>query len=176
MARGWVRASAWSGTPSINSSFQAGETQRGAPRTRVAGVQVMYKPSGKVETWFGDDHAIPTTPQKSELLPEAHLRAAITSKGTISVVKIDSTQARAEGMGNERVAIAATIERPIFGRAALHFEMSRPGRYPGVSRGQRYVVAVSGSGELLGFVSVTGDLERTLEGHRKLVERLIVGR
>ena len=54
--------------------------------------------------------------------------------------------------------------------------MTRSGRYPGVARGQRYLVAVSGSGELIGYVPVAGDAERAFEGHRRIVERLVLGR
>jgi hypothetical protein len=102
---------------------------------------------------------------KAQLLTDDQLRAAVTSKGTIAVVKVSETVSH----GDERVAITASVEHGIFGRA-LHLQMTRAGRYPGVSRGQRYVVAVSGSGELLGYVPV-GDLERTIEAHRRAVER-----
>jgi len=139
------------------------------------------KSNAKVDSWFGAELdcasvGVSTVPLKVQLLPESQLRAAMTTKGTIAVVRVTDAQTRAEGMGNERVFITASVERMIFGRTVLHLEMSRTGRYPGVSRGQRYVVAVSGSGELLDQVPIPGDLERTLEGHRRLVEKMILGR
>ncbi len=136
------------------------------------------KSNANVDSWFGLelDCASVGSPSKPQVLPDDQLRTAITTKGTIAVVRVTDAQARAEGMGNERVSIEASVERMIFGRTVIHLAMSRSGRYPGVVRGQRYVVAVSGSGELLGYVPVPGDVERTMEGHRRVVERIVVGR
>lgn len=138
----------------------------------------MFKPTAKVDSWFGldqDADTVRATPSKPQLLPDDQLRAAITSKGMIAVVRIGDVVTRAEGLGHERVSITAAIDKVIFGRVAIHLEMTRPGRYPGVARGQRYVVAVSGTGELLGYAAA-GDVERTVEAHRRVVERFVIGR
>lgn len=135
------------------------------------------KSNANVDSWFGLDGASPVAaPTKSPLLSDDQLRTAIITKGTIAVVRVTDAQTRAEGMGNERVSIQASVERLAFGRTAIHLEMSRTGRYPGVVRGQRYMVAVTGTGELLGYVPVSGEVERALEGHRKVIERMILGR
>ncbi len=133
----------------------------------------MFKP--QVDSWFGPE-PVSSAPSKLQVLPEDQLRTAITTKGSIAVVRVTEAVVRAEGAGNEQVSIAASVERILFGRAVISLEMTRSGRYPGVTRGQRYLVAVSGSGELVGYVPVAGDAERTFESHRRLVERLVLGR
>lgn len=135
----------------------------------------MFDPNAKVDSWFGLDVDCRASQGKPQLLPDDQLRAAMTTKGTIAIVRVADAVVRAEGMGNERVSISASVDKVIFGRPAIHLAMTRTGRYPGVARGQRYVVAVSGTGELLGHAPV-GDVERTLEGHRRVVERLVLGR
>ena len=132
----------------------------------------MNKSTARVEGWFGPAD-IAVSSSKPQLLSESDLRSAITSKGTVAVMRVEDVQTRAEGLGNERVWIAATIERPIFGRSALRLELTRSGRYPGVSRGQRYVVAASGTGDILAYAPVSGELERSVEGHRRLIERIV---
>lgn len=130
--------------------------------------------NAKVDSWFGLDTSVGSG--KPQLLPDDQLRAAMTTKGSIAIVRVSDAVVQAEGMGNERVSISASVDKVVFGRPMIHLEMTRTGRYPGVVRGQRYVVAVSGTGELLGYAPVPGDLERTLEGHRRVVERLVLGR
>lgn len=133
----------------------------------------MFK--ANVDSWFGDCASVSSS-GKPPLLPDDQLKAAMTTKGTIAILRVSEAVVRAEGLGSERVSITASVDKLIWGRPAIHLEMTRTGRYPGVVRGQRYVVAVSGTGELLGYAPVPGEVERTLEGHRRVVERLVLGR
>lgn len=127
----------------------------------------MFNPNSNADFGFGGGGGSSGGGARAAQLPDDQLRNAITTRGTVAVVRVTDTVVRAEG--SEEVSISVSVEKPIWGRALQ--QLHRPGRYPGVQRGLRYVVAVSGTGELLGFVQVT-DVERSVDAHRRVVERL----